>query len=402
MPPREAFLAAVAAAARAGSLHGLTLAKPQPGSVRTTVRPVTVAGRPLFQREWRDGPQTRHENLTADQLADRLAADVPGRFRHAHAFLADADLALLVGKKGKATLQRKRPSRGRPAEEQTPDAAPAAHDNARQYLIPEGTPCPFLAAAGVMLPDGRVPKAQRRKFRQINRFLELVDDVVDRLPADGTLRVVDFGSGKSHLTFALHHLLTVIRGRTVDLLSIDRNASVVDAAAASARTLGLVGVRHRAASIADVDLAAEFPDAADGESVHLAVWLHACDTATDDAIARSVRAGVRVILAVPCCQHELNAAITSDSLLFGHGLLRERAAAIATDALRAAALDRLGYRTQVLEFIDLQHTAKNVLIRSVRRSTPAPSDPAPYHALKQSLGLSTWHLETLLPELAES
>ena len=387
MTHREEFLRLVADAADAGRLLAMTLSRPLGEAARTTVRPVQIAGSPRFQLEWPDGPQTRHENLTADELAGRLDAWLPGRFGHAHAFLADADLSLLFGKKGRPVLQRRRPSKS--------PGRSTAHDRDRRYIIPGGTPCEFLVEAGVMRPDGRVPKAQRRKFRQINRFLELISDIAPELPVEGTLRVVDFGSGKSHLTFALHHLLTSVHGRDVEVLSVDRKESVVANAEAAARRMNLAGITHRAANIADIAV----PTGTD-----LAVWLHACDTATDDAIAASVRAGVAVILAVPCCQHELNAAIDSDSLLFQHGLLRERTAAIATDALRAAALERLGYRTQVLEFIDLEHTAKNVLIRAIRRDDAADQRPGVterYHALKATLGITTWHLERRLPQLAD-
>ena len=394
--PVAAFLVKVTAAAREGSLLGLTLSKPREEAVRTTVRPVTVGGERRFQIQWLDGPQSRQKNVTADELSRLLQADVPARFRHSHAFTAAADLSLLVGKRGRATLQRRRPSK-------TADAD-APHDRGKRYLIPEGTPNAALHAAGVMTADGRVPKAKRAKFRQINRVLELVNDVLPSLSKhEGRpLRVVEFGSGKSHLTFALHHLLTAGGGRPVELLSVDRNEAVVRDAEETTRRLGLIGITHRAANIADVPLP---------EGTDLALWLHACDTATDDAIARSVRAGVPVILAVPCCQHELNASLTSESLLFEYGLLRERAAAIATDALRAAALERLGYRTQVAEFVDLEHTAKNVLIRAVRREAAPTTDGAEptaggraatrYHQLKALLGIESWHLERLLPELAE-
>ena len=374
------FIEACSAAARGGTLAALTLSKPVGDAARTTARPVEVGGRPAVQLARREGPREVHENLTPEDFAAWLAAAVPARFRHAHAFTADADLSLLVNKKGRASLQRKRPTK-------TPAAAP--HDRAKPRLIPEGVPCPFLEAAGVMTPEGRVRAAKRPKFRQINRFLELVDDVYPELPAEGTLRVAEFGSGKSHLTFALHHLLHSLRGREVEILSVDRNESVVRDAAATAERLGMTGVRHVAGEIADVGVPA---------GTHLALWLHACDTATDDALAASVRAGVPVVLAVPCCQHELNRLIASDSPLFADGLVRERAAALATDALRAAALRRLGYATQVAEFIDLEHTAKNVLIRAVKRD--GATDRGAYARLKADLGLDSWHLQRRLPELA--
>lgn len=351
----DEFCFLIKSAVQAESLLGLTLAKPLDGAVRATVRPVEMADGAAYQFEYQDGPQTRHANVGPGELSDRIA-DMAGRqYLHLHAFTAENDLSLLISKKGKATLQKKRPSR---------QPAAAGHNRERNYLIPEGVPCPFLEAAGVMLPDGRVPKAKWSKFRQINRFLELVNDVYAELPADGPLSVIEFGSGKSHLTFALHHLLTIHHGREVLMRAIDRNASVVEAARDVSKRLGLSGISHEVANIADIELKGP---------VHLAVWLHACDTATDDAIAMSIKSNANVILAVPCCQHEVLHAMQDDSLIAEYGILKERYAALATDALRAAALEVNGYRTQVLEFIDLEHTAKNVLIRAVKRQQPADS-----------------------------
>lgn len=379
----DEFNALVTDAIIAGELIAITLAKPAAAAFRTTVRPVQIGGRTQYQWAWQDGPRALHENLNGDFLTQRLNDVVGTSFRHAHAFTTSADLSLLTSKKGRATLQKKRPSK---------TLEVVRHDRSREYLIPEETPCPFLEAAGVMLANGRVPKAKWSKFRQINRFLELVNDIYDDLPSEGPLSVVEFGSGKSHLTFALHHLLTVHHGREVIMRAIDRNTMVVDSARSMTEQLGLAGIIHEASDIADIELP---------PPVHLAVWLHACDTATDDALTKSVAAKANVILAVPCCQHEVLHAMQSDSLLDHYGILKERHAAMVTDSLRAAALEIVGYRTQVVEFIDLEHTAKNVLLRAVRRSQLGETQDwrDRYKALKESIGLSTWALEQQLPEL---
>lgn len=373
----DEFCSLIRSAADSESLIGLTLAKPAAGSFRTTVRPIRIGDQTRYQWSWQDGPRCLHENLTADEFGERLSDVVGSTFLHVHAFTVERDISLLISKKGKATLQKKRPSKSLEV---------LGHDRSREYLICEGTPCPFLEAAGVMLPDGRVPKAKRSKFRQINRFLELVNDIYPELPPDCPLNVVEFGSGKSHLTFAIHHLLAVHHEREVRMRSIDRNASVVTSSAEVTKRLGLSGISHEASDIAEITL--ERP-------IHLALWLHACDTATDDALAKSVEAGADVILAVPCCQHEVLHLMESDSLLDQYGLLKERHAALATDALRAAALEILGYRVQVVEFIDLEHTAKNVLLRAVRRKDPVDATPWKdrYQQLKSDLGLETWTLE---------
>jgi hypothetical protein len=197
------------------------------------------------------------------------------------------------------------------------------------------------------------------KFRQVNRFLELVEDVLPALP-EGPLRIVDFGSGKSYLTFALHHLVTVVHGREVEIVGLDLKADVVDDCEALARKLGAAGLRFEVGDIAGYEALA---------GVDLVVSLHACDTATDDALDRAVRVGAPVILAVPCCQHELLTQLDSPALgpLLRHGTLRERFAAEVTDAARAQLLGAVGYDVQVVEFIELEHTPKNVLLRAVAR-----------------------------------
>ncbi|HLJ12086.1 MAG TPA: SAM-dependent methyltransferase, partial [Planctomycetaceae bacterium] len=246
---------------------------------------------------------------------------------------------------------------------------------------------------GVMTDEGRVRSAMAHKFRQINRFLEFVDDVVPSLEAGRELRVVDFGCGKSYLTFALHHLLTRIRGRSVSILGLDRNVDVVDQCTRLARRLDLKGLDFRQGDIANHE---------ETEPVDLAVSLHACDTATDDALAKAIGWKSRVILAAPCCQHELAKKIDSRELapLLRHGILRERLAALATDGLRSLVLEICGYSTQVLEFIDLEHTAKNLLIRAVRRDRADAKQRevrlADYRSLKRLLGLGSPHLEKIL------
>jgi SAM-dependent methyltransferase len=184
--------------------------------------------------------------------------------------------------------------------------------------------------------------------------------VYAELPASGTLEVVDFGCGKSYLTFALRHLFAELHGRNVRIVALDRDATVIAGCAGIADTLGYADIEFRQGDISDYRAK---------DAVHLTVSLHACDTATDDALAQAVAWKSRVILAVPCCQHELNSRMDSEALelLERHGILRERFAALATDALRASALEQAGYRTQVIEFVDLEHTAKNLLIRAVRR-----------------------------------
>lgn len=252
---------------------------------------------------------------------------------------------------------------------------------------------------GVMTESGQVRRPMYAKFRQVNRFLELVRDICHALPANRELRIIDFGCGKSYLTFALHHLFTIVEQRQVLITGLDLKNDVIELCRSTISRLGLAGLEFQQGSIAEFD-----PNG----PVDLVVSLHACDTATDDALAQAVAWKARAILAVPCCQHELNPILQSKPLspLMKHGILKERFAALATDALRALVLEIEGYSTQVVEFIDLEHTPKNLLLRAVRREQTSSdllahrqSELAEY---KQALGLESTHLERCLVEMRRS
>lgn len=354
---------------------------------RLSARPVAIRGQQLLQLTSRIGRQERHENLSPPELRQRLAPLLGAAFLHCHLYTTEADLAGRWNREGRFQGRRSSPT-------QKPQAT--SHNRTKKYIIPEGEPCDFLAEIGVMTADGKVRAARYAKFRQINRFLELVQDTVPHLPANGRLNVVDFGSGKSYLTFALHHLLSVIHGRDTHLVGLDHNPDVI---AECRRVAGRLSCRGLSFERCDI---AEYTGP---QPVHLAVSLHACDTATDDALVQAVGWNANVILAVPCCQHELSNKVANRELepLLKHGILRERFAALATDALRADALERCGYRTQVLEFIDLEHTPKNLLIRAIRRGDSGDQDAsanagATVAAFKQLLGIGGFRLDGLSAE----
>lgn len=298
------------------------------------------------------GTQQTHANYTFDAALEECISQFAHQFQRLHLFTTENDI---VVKRDRAGLFQWHPSAP------TKAATEAAHDRRKQYLIPENQPCQFLIEIGVMNREGKVLAAKYHKFRQINRFLELVDDLLPHLPADREIQVVDFGSGKSYLTFALHHLLTNIRGRQARIIGVDRKAEVVRECSRIAAELSCQGLTFEHHDISEF---------AGAQQVDLMVSLHACDTATDAALAQAVKWGTPVILAVPCCQHEMAASFQPDPALeaiSAHGILKERFAALATDALRANLLELCGYQTQVIEFIDLEHTPKNLLIRAVRQ-----------------------------------
>lgn len=382
------FMAGLADALQQDQCWGLVLHQPRSRlsgdsaarAEKLSVRPVEIAGRRRYQLAERRGQQEFHRNLDMDDLLGLVAAEIPVNFARADLYTSSADLFLRLTGRREPRLTRRKPSRTVPA---------LAHDRRKQYLIPEGQPCAFMQAIGVMTPAGQVRAARQAKFRQVNRFLELVDDALPELPPDGSLRVIDFGCGKSYLTFALHHLLCNIRQRDVEIVGLDLKADVVRDCQHIAEKLGCAGLRFEVG-----DIAGYAPTGA----VDLVVTLHACDTASDAAIAQAMRWQARVILAAPCCQHEVAGLLSADLLpgIMKFGILKERFAALATDALRAAILERAGYQTQILEFIDLEHTPKNLLLRAIRRDCPDPAAAAAVELLKRQLGIREFSLETQL------
>lgn len=356
---------------------------------KVTVRLIEIGGQTLYQWTERSSSKERHDNLSSDELVVRAKSEFGVNFGDAHLFTTEADLAVRWNYGKPLKIKRKPPShRASEAE---------GHNRQKQYLIPAGVPCPFLVEIGVMNSNGQVRASMYHKFRQINRFLEFVEDVLPHLPASGPIHVVDFGCGKSYLTFALHYLLTVIHGREVVITGLDVKQEVIEDCGRIASKLHCAGLDFRIGRIEGFKAASR---------VHLAVSLHACDTATDDALAAALRWKCEVILAVPCCQHEVCQILGRQTLpgLTEYGILKERFASLATDALRAQFLELNGYRTQVLEFIETEHTAKNVLLRAIRRPDASQTDFAlrreVYEQLKGVLGLDHWHLETAAIDVA--
>lgn len=363
----------------------LVLSKPRAaarsGLLKVDIRPIALREGNRFQFTSHFSDRVTHENLVPRQAAESALRLLRETFEHAAVYTTEADYAVRQRPDGTFKVKRSAATRS---------SADASHNRQKSYLIPEGIPCPFLAEIGVMTAEGQVRRAMYHKFRQINRFLELVNDVVPELTAERELRVVDFGCGKSYLTFALHHLLTVVHRRRVQIVGLDCKSDVIRDCTGIAGRLGCTGLEFREGDIATH--VTEGP-------VDLAVSLHACDTATDAALAQAMRWNTGVILSVPCCQHELAPQIRSDALqpILRHGILHERFAALATDALRALLLEAQGYSVQITEFIDLEHTPKNILIRAVRNPNLSDawrdSRQTEYLQLSRMLGIESMTLE---------
>lgn len=357
---------------------------------RVDVRPIQLKAGLRWQATLQTGKQTHHRNFATEELLAQAKTWLQTRFISIAWETTSLRMTCRFSKTNTYKVNEVA------IHASLPDSK---HNRTKAYLIPEGEPCPFLQAIGVMTSEGQVRAQKQHKFRQINRFLELVRDISDYLPSNRSPRIIDFGSGKSYLTFALHHWLTHLRKTPAEIVGVDHNPAVIADCQRIATELHCEGLRFEVAKIAQ--LSAVGP-------VDMVVSLHACDTATDDALLQALRWEAPVILAVPCCQHEFAHNMQPRDPwrpLAEHGILRERWAALTTDAYRACVLELCGYDTQVLEFIDLEHTPKNLLLRAVRRtsnSLPSEEKIRRYHEFKAGLGLETTYLEQQLGDFFPS
>lgn len=291
-----------------------------------------------------------HQNIPAEEAEAAIMKLFEETFRQGLISTPTADYQILISKKYKVSILTKSP---------TKTSMDLAHNRKKQYVLEEGQPISFLVELGIMNEEGKVLARKYDKFKQINRFLEMVEDVLPSLPEGRPLTIVDFGCGKSYLTFALYHYLAIQERRTLNVVGLDLKADVIEHCNQLANRLNYNNLRFLVGDIAEYN---------ELEQVDMVVTLHACDTATDAALEKAVRWNASVILSVPCCQHELFGQVDSPVMepLLAHGILKERFSALATDGIRAKLLDILGYKTQLLEFIDLEHTPKNILIRAVK------------------------------------
>lgn len=331
---------------------------------KITVRPVTLKGHELYQIcEYRNN-QVFHKNVDKDTLTGLVESWMGPLMKQLLLRSTKKEVTLLVSSKGKETLKVRQVGDG---QEKSQSGRNTSHNREKTYIIKEGTYVPFLFDLGVITKDGKVVKEKYDKFRQINRFLEFIEDILPALKREKELTVLDFGCGKSYLTFAMYYYLRTVKGYSVRIIGLDLKKEVIAGCNALAEKYGYDGLTFLTGDIADYEGI---------DRVDMVVTLHACDTATDYALYKAVKWGAEVILSVPCCQHELNKQMKNELLnpILQYGLIKERMAALATDGLRAELLEAAGYKTQVLEFIDMEHTPKNILIRGVKRNSSEPAE----------------------------
>nr|WP_270514544.1 SAM-dependent methyltransferase [Coprococcus catus] len=319
--------------------------------IKIKVRPVMIRDSLYFQVSRYTDKQVFHENMTAEDALETLSGWILHDFRQAQIRMQDEMVTVLVSKKGKATVKSKKAA--------CIETQNLEHNRKKQYIIEEGTAVPFMIDLGVMTESGKIIRTRYDKYRQINRFLEFIEDILPELPNDRTVHIIDFGCGKSYLTFAMYYYLKVLKHYDIRITGLDLKQKVIEDCQALADRYGYDGLQFLCGDIADYN---------GTDEVDMVVTLHACDTATDYALYKAVKWHASVILSVPCCQHELNRKMQCETLsgAFQYGLIKERTAALMTDAMRGQLLEMKGYKTQLLEFIDMEHTPKNILIRGVK------------------------------------
>ena len=328
-------------------------------SKKILFRPFLEKDHLLFQREEYRGQQIFHKNMDKETAVERICRYLLEDYKQLDLQCQDRSFSVLVSKKGKSSIKEQRQQMIKKIE--------LSHNRRKHYILETGQAVPFLVDLGVQTEDGRIVDKKYKKYKQINRFLEFIRDVLPELrqrqSSGKPLKIIDFGCGKSYLTFAVYYYLKIIQGIEVEMIGLDLKQDVIARCNGLAEKYGYGSLHFSQGDIGSYEGA---------DQVDLVITLHACDTATDLALDKAVRWGAEVILSVPCCQHELNGQIQSELMapVLRYGILKERFAALLTDALRAELLEQMGYEVQILEFIDMEHTPKNLLIRAVKKKIP--------------------------------
>jgi len=339
--------------------------------IKAKVRPIMIKGELVYQETAYRGTQVFHGNYGKEETMQRILEYMAKDFRQCEIETTEGRATALVSKKGSVSVKRKNFTGG--IKDGESGRIDLSHNRAKKYLLEEGQPVPFLIDLGVQKEDGSIVKVKYDKFKQINRFLEFIDDILPTLSKGGKIHIIDFGCGKSYLTFAIYYYMKERKGLDIEITGLDLKTEVIEKCSRLAEKYGYKELRFRQGDIGSYEGEGGSEPKAD-----MVVTLHACDTATDYALAKAVKWGAKVILSVPCCQHEVNKQIESEELnpLLKYGLLKERASALVTDAIRANLLEENGYDVQLLEFIDMEHTPKNILIRAVRRGNGGGKETA--------------------------
>lgn len=348
--------------------------KNKEGASKIKIRPVLLQNNLSYQATSYVGKQVLHENYDETGIRHQLTKWMIEDYKQGQFLMDDRSATVLSGKKGNLTIKVKKETSIKRVQ------APLSHNRSKKYILEEGIAVPFLVDLGVMTKEGKIVHAKYDKFRQINRFLEFVEDILPQLDKNKKQNIIDFGCGKSYLTFAMYYYLKVLKGYDIRVIGLDLKKDVITHCQKLAEDYGYTDLKFLVGDIASYE---------GMEEVDMVVTLHACDTATDHALYKAVKWGAKVILSVPCCQHEANSQIASDTLkpILQYGILKERMAALFTDGIRANLLEECGYKSQILEFIDMEHTPKNLLIRAVKENSGKQQEKKNVRELEEFLSV---------------
>ncbi len=380
----EKFLNRVAESAEQSTLVKMTLSKPaqKHDDLRNIyVKPVLIKEKRLFAFTYHYERRDEVKNYDAAQMLDILQAMLPERFLNAVLFTVSEDVTLLVSSKGKATIQTKKVQECR---EQNLD-----HDKQKNRLINPANP--WWYQLGLTTREGKITADMQHKFKQIYKYAEIVESLIKPMKFDGTVHIADMGAGKGYLTFALYELLTQRLNLDVDIKGVEIRSDLVLKINEIINSNHLKGLEFVESSI----------EAYHPEKLDVLIALHACNTATDDAIASGIKAGAKLIVCAPCCHKQIRQEMERSgkvNAIIQYGIFLERQAVMITDTIRALILEYFGYKTQVMEFIEMEHTPKNVLL--VGQKTSKKPDKAKIlqqiNELKAQYGIKKHYLETIL------
>lgn len=348
---------------------------------KVSIKPVMIKDELRYQFTFEYKTKEIHKNLNSLDSTSEIKTLLENDFKQAVIFSKKADYHILISKKGKANILKKRA---------TKEEMDLSHNKVKEYIIEEGVPCAFLIRLGVMTKEGKVIAKKYDKFKQLNRFLEMVADIIPKIKTTEKLTIVDFGCGKSYLTFAMYHYLVNILDLNVKIVGLDLKEDVITFCNKVAQDLDYKDLKFIYGDIKDFE---EF------EKVDMVVTLHACDTATDAALAKAVTWNAQAILSVPCCQHEFLNKIHNEVMLpmEKHGIIKEKLSSLITDSLRANMLEIVGYQVQILEFIDMEHTPKNIIIRAIKSKSKNKQEAIKdYKEFKKFWGLDDLYIEKAL------
>lgn len=334
--------------------------------------------------------QVFHKTFSLDELNSFIEQNAGITFKSCIQKFTDKEISLLANKKGKITKLEKKLSSENLSDNSSElkyfSKTQATNNRQKNYILKEGYPVPFLITLGVMTPEGKIINSKYNKFKQINRYLEYINDILPsvlQLKKDEShpLQIVDFGCGKSYLTFAIHYFLTEIKKIDCNIIGLDLKEDVISYCNKLAKDFNLKGIVFKTGDIS------EYSNSKQKYDPDIVITLHACDTATDFALQYAISKNAKAILCVPCCQHEVNQQLNKNkkenlipkeiSSLFKYGLIQERVASLITDSLRAEFLEHSGYKVDVMEFIDINHTPKNILLRALKKNSSAVNNVKP-------------------------